>query len=264
MYLAVVIATHSLPCVSLAESVFVWLDDGRVLTGEVDARTDEEHLWLRTSSKSFVLATSVEWTQVKAVRAAGKQLTRDDFGKRVDEFKSEPPEDHLAERKPAVLEHGTTIVEREHARRNAATRVTTLDVEAHLANWDRDAEIDGVEIRIAPRNVFGEIVPVSGQLLAALVGRNQLAPHDRAAYPRLGRWSLRTDTNDFGHYGAIYRMPFRTSHPDEFLSIEPHGLIDATLFVFGQGRFEADATIHLRRFNPVRDDMRRHRHARDR
>ena len=247
------------------ELVVVWLEDGRMLAGEVDPRTNDDRLWLRSSSRTFVVSTSAGWEQIKAVNAGGVRLPVDEFSKRMDEFLpkgGEPTE------LPAVASAGipnvTTPVIRSIPQKNAATRVTSLDVEARVANWDQDAETDGVEIRVFPRNTFGELVPVSGQITATLVGRDQLPTREHSVFPQLGRWSLQADTSDFGSYGGVYRLPFRNRHPDQDRSLVQYGLVEVSLYVAGQGRFTSDATIYLYPFNPVRRDMQQHAHDRNR
>ncbi|MEX0819588.1 MAG: hypothetical protein WD070_08335 [Pirellulaceae bacterium] len=253
-------ALGALRSADAGELVVVWLEDGRMLAGEVDPRTNNERLWLRSASPTFIVATSAVWEHIQAVNANGTTLSVDEFSKRVDEFR---PQENVANALPAPtresIANETMAVTRSIPQRNAATRVASLDVEARLANWDQDADDDGVEIRVLPRNTFGEIVPVSGQITGALLARSRLPAHDPQAFPQLGRWSLQADTSDFGAYGAVYRLPFRGSYPDEGLSLEPHGLVEVSIHVSGQGRFESDATICLRQFNPVRRDMQQAR-----
>lgn len=236
-----------------------------MLVGEVDPRTDEQRLWLRSSSPTFVVATSAAWEHVKAVNANGTRLAVEEFAKRVDEFRPEEPDPNaLPVPAASSTPNFTTTVIRSIPQHNAATRVTSLDVEARVANWDQDAATDGVEIRVIPRNTFGEVIPSSGQITATLIGRNQLPTRDHNAFPQLGRWSLQSDTSDFGPYGAVYRLPFRGRHPDQDLSLVMHGLVEVSFYVAGQGRFTSDATIYLQTFNPVRRDMQRHANDRDR
>ncbi|MDA1048854.1 MAG: hypothetical protein O3C40_00020 [Planctomycetota bacterium] len=246
-------------CVNASDLVVVLLNDGRMLAGEVDPRTSDERLWLRSASPTFVVATSAAWEHIKAVNANGERLSVEAFVNRVDEFR---PKQAAANALPGPARDAkanvTTSVTRPFQQSNAATRVVSLDVEARVANWDQDAATDGVEIRVLPRNTFGEIVPVSGQITATLLARNQLPAHDPNAFPQLGRWSLQADTNDFGPYGAVYRLPFRGKHPDEEFALEPDGLVEVTFYAFGQGRYTSDASIYLRRFNPIRRDMQRH------
>jgi hypothetical protein len=245
--------------------VVIWLEDGRMLAGEVDPRTNDERLWLRATSPTFVVATSAIWKHIKAVNANGERLPVEEFSKRVDEFRPQEPDPNAmpAPAREAVA-NVTTPVTRSIQQANAATRVVSLDVEARVANWDQDAAIDGVEIRVFPRNTFGEIVPVSGQITARLVARDRLPVDEASAFPQFGNWSLQTDTSDFRPYGAVYRLPFRSRHPDQLFSLEPHGLVEVTLFASGQGRFNADAPIYIQRFNPVRRGLQFEATQRDR
>jgi hypothetical protein len=138
---------------------------------------------------------------------------------------------------PAATNEPITHLPRPITQRRAASRIESLEVEARVANWDRDAEDDGLEVRIY---------------------------HHPDAFPRLGRWSLRADADDFTAGGAVYRLPFRSLHPTTNQSLERHGLVKATLLVFGQGRWEGESPTYLHRFNPVRDDLQRQRNVRDR
>lgn len=236
--------------------VVVWLTDGRMLAGEVDPRTNDERLWLRSASPTFVIATSAAWKHIKAVNANGERLTAEAFAERVDHFRPQQPDaDTLPVSARTTGSNVTAPVTRLYLPPNAATRVAWLDVEARVANWDRDAETDGIEIRILPRNTFGEVISGSGQITATLIASNRRAAHDPDAFPQLGRWSLQADTNDFGPAGAVYRLPFLGEHPEEVVSLEPYGLVEVSFYVAGEGRFTSDATVSLRRFNPIRDDM---------
>lgn len=252
--IAVIIA--AVPSVGAEEPVFVWLQDGRMLAGHVDARTDEERLWLRSSSATFVLTTSVAWTNIDAASVDGQKLSAEQLQHRADDLKSPVPADHL-QLGVRALNEPVMNLPRPLLNRADATRVASLAVEARVANWDRDAEVDGVEIRVLPRNIFGEVVPASGQLLVELTGRNRLPIRDQQAFPRLGRWSMRVEANDFAAHGAVFQLPFRNTRPDAEPVLELHALVEATFIVFGQGRFDAEAPVYVRPFNPLRDDLRR-------
>ena len=264
-FVLVIVGTALTPgLISASDLVVVWLQDGRMLAGQIDPRTNDDRLWLRAGGPAFTVATSAAWKRIKVVNANGEQLPIDEFAKQIDRFRPKQPEALAAPPDPRAIANQTTVVTRPLQHRNAATRVTSLDIEARVANWDQDAAIDGVEIRVFPRNTFGEVIPASGQITAQLLARNRLPAHNDNAFPRIGRWSVRVDTSDFGHHGAVYRLPFRGRHPDKESSLEPHGLVEVSFYVHGQGRFESDATLYLQRFNPIRRDMQRHTNDRDR
>ena len=227
-----------------------------MLAGEVDSRTDDEKLWLRSSAKTFVLTTSASWTNIAVSNVGRKQLTANELKELAAKIKTRVPKNHgLYD----VRDNTSTHVVQQQIDSNATTQVQSIKVEAHIANWDRDAESDGIELRISPQNAFGKVVPVSGQLLVQLVGRNRLPVRNQDAFPQLGRWSLRTNISDFDFRGAIYRLPYNKSKPPTDQTLETLGVVEAQLMVFGHGRYEADAPIYIRRFNPVRDDLQRQR-----
>ncbi len=253
-----VLVAIAAPVSALADDlIVVWLNDGRMLVGGVDPRTDNERLWLQTTGTSFVVSTSADWDNINAVNANGERMSPDTFAKRVDEFSTDAPAPPVATNTNNVTSNVTTHVPRPLLRRNEATRVASLEVEGRVANWDRDAETDGIEIRVIPRNAFGEAIAASGQITATLIARNQLPTHDPNAFPQLGRWSLNADTSDFGSHGAVYRLPFRGKHPDREFSLEPHGLVEVSFYAHGYGRFTSDVPVYLYKFNPVRRDMQR-------
>ncbi|MEO8494278.1 MAG: hypothetical protein ABI614_04355, partial [Planctomycetota bacterium] len=148
----VLLATLDSPQLAQASDlVVVWLEDGRMLAGEVDPLTDDERLWLRSVSSTFVVATSAAWEHIKVVNANGQRMPIAEFAKRVDEFR---PRQADANAMPmpvgAADANVATPVTRSFVPTNAATRVASLDVEARAANWDQDAATDGVEIRVFP------------------------------------------------------------------------------------------------------------------
>ena len=79
------------------ESVTVELRGGRSVTAEIDARTDGQLLWLRTSEDSIVFRRSILWEQIVRAVHAGRALSVDELRQSVDAWKSELP---IAESQP--------------------------------------------------------------------------------------------------------------------------------------------------------------------
>ena len=243
-----------------ADLAFVWLKDGRLLAGEIDPRTNDQRLWLRSSGAAFVMATSVAWDNIEAAKLGAKQMQSSTLKAHLEEHP--PQHEPTPSPEPAEAAAGVLHLARPILPRHAASRVESISVEAHIANWDRDAEDDGIALRVYPRNALGEAVPVSGQLIVELVARNRLPVHNPDAFPRLGHWSIPVRAEDFEERHGVYRLPYRQPRDAKDLTLERHGLVKAALLVFGQGRFEAEATTYLQRFNPVRDDLLRQRNYR--
>ena len=127
-----------------------------------------------------------------------------------------------------------------------------------MANWDRDAEMDGIEVRVLPRSAWGQVAPVEGVVTIELVVRNRLTTEARSA-PRLERGSQGVRPADFvGGWGAVYRIPFRQIQPERQVELEPWGLVRVTLQGRGIPSLEAETPVRLRTFNPVRDELLEH------
>jgi hypothetical protein len=62
-----------------ADEVIVHLKDGRKVSGEIDARTNDKHLWLRATAPTILLRSSFAWDNVRSAKHAGKTLTAAEF-----------------------------------------------------------------------------------------------------------------------------------------------------------------------------------------
>lgn len=231
-------------------AVTVDLRDHRTLVGFVDARTDDATLWLRLERDRIVMSTGFTWDVVASVRAGDRSYTAAEFREVVEQFTSAGARRVPYRAPPAAPAIGLPVDTR---------RVQFLDVEAHVANWDRDADIDGIELRILPRSADGIVVPVQGAIAVELHGR--LLAVTRATpsppFPQLERWSQAVRPADFaGSEGAVYRLPFRSLRGDATLDLQSFGGLQVRMHAAGHGEFQADIPVRLRTFHPLRD----HRH----
>lgn len=142
----------------------------------------------------------------------------------------------------------------------ALRRVRSLQFFTQAANWDNDAEIDGLLIQIRPVDEVGRLVPVNGTLELKLMGLSRtlggevqqgLSPVE---FPVLDTWSQIVSRADFNNEGAVYRLAFRHYRPGRDVSVDPVGLSKARLAVPGVGAFDAseDVTV-LRPYSYIRD-----------
>jgi hypothetical protein len=135
-------------------------------------------------------------------------------------------------------------------------KVQSLFIEARLANWDRDAAADGVELRIVPLTADNRLVAIAGVLQGELVSRN-LSPAPREdALVSLGKWSQQVRVSDFARFsGAFYRLPFSSPHWEPNPTVLSYGWLRVRLQVAGQGQFSAETTVRVRSHNPTRDQV---------
>ena len=144
-----------------------------------------------------------------------------------------------------------------------ATRVTSLQIEACLAQWDADPQPDGLRVWVFPLDAGGKIVPVHGQLDLTLVGTTQpiagAAWQKTPRFPELERKSQLVRHSDFLAGPAVYQVPFSRAQPDYDLQLAWPGLLHARLRVPSVGAFDASAAgLELREFSPFRDTLWQH------
>lgn len=257
-------------CLVGAEGDFVavQLRDGRILSGVVDERTDGVELWLHSAEPSILVLTSTPWAEIRSARVAGKTLTADDFQKEAEQSKTPLP--IATFRQPAVSVQPA---------KPAPSRAQSLDLFASIANWDRDAESDGLSLRLNPLSADGSTTAVDGLLVVRLLGRRRgtrdlrtsppsfgfwtngtptttYAPlHADERYVEIGRWTERIKASRFTRDGYLARLPFQNLQPEDDLDLDGDGLVECRLSVKGQGILNATTYVSLREYSPLRDQL---------
>ncbi len=229
-------------------AVTVQTTDGRVITGEVDAETNNNQLWIRQQREQIVLTTAIAWSEVLSVSQDGKSLPNEQLAELLlPQATSQPPPPFIVQ--PARYE---SPAKRQHFKK---PQVRSLAIEACLMNFDRDIEPDGIELLVAALDRDGLPVPVQGSLSARLWGE-RIQPHGSlVGYETLQRWSQRVVPDDFLDGSARYTMRFRTVEPALDLGLHSEALLHVRLGVVGQGNFAASAPVQIRWFNPPRDRL---------
>lgn len=265
--------------------VTLHLVNGRSTTGQVDAATDDRHLVIRRSSANVVLRTRVLWTSIAGVDIDDQSITVSQLQHQLPELLSDGPRSAFVTSPSFVqvqpeADHGfadvspyrgnvMTILPDSIAADSPAAfvspaishqRVRSLQFMTQPANWDNDAEIDGLLIQIRPIDQSGQLVPVNGTLDLKLTGLSRtlggqvqhgLSPVE---FPVLETWSRKIHLTDFTNAGAVYRLEFQHYRPERDVSVDPIGLTNARLIVPGVGTFAAseDLTL-LRPYSQIRD-----------
>jgi hypothetical protein len=278
--------------VQQSDELEVRLKDGTVRTGSPDSTTDTARLRLRFGEPDAYIVYGIDWEHVRELRAGRDTWSAEKF----DDFRQHlsaqlkgadtapmrptdaPSATVRAERPPAAAQRQPRAVqpdERIHTRRlDSSARVTHIQVEQvspYLVspNWDADAAWDGVVVRVRPVDQWGRVVPVQGSLQATLLGdvghffgRGALGPESEPIR-EIGRWTRPLRISDYGPEGVVLRLEFQSYHPepasasDPGWRIGPEGELQVRLAVPGHGVFHADATVRLRRFSPLRDQLLR-------
>lgn len=257
------------------ELVIVRLKDGSRRIGEIDLQTNAGELWLYSAEPSIVVRSAVPWSAVQSADVGGKIVDAEELRGIADRQKSPIPPVFEPELIPMLPEQLPL-----------QPQVQSLEILPSLANWDRDAETDGLEIRLSPLTRDRRVAAVDGLVTVRLYGRRvasrerlesaspfgfwtnggtvreyAVGPRD-VRYVELGRWTKRIRAAEFDDLGVTARMPFRTIFPEQDLDLALDGLVDAALRVNGQNIYRATAPIQLRTFSPYRDELQLNRGTR--
>lgn len=237
--------------------ITVELASGRSFMAAVDAHSDGSTLWLRHSLGSGFILRPIDWRRVVRAEIDGQSVSGEELrrsagvipgARPLDEGASAPSQIVLgpAQGEPCVRPSRTLPV----------AEVRSLAVEACLGNWDGDVAVDGLIVEIEPRDVQGTTVPVFGTLEVELIAERVGVVQRPEPFYRLGRWTQVVRPEDFGSYGARYRLPFQAVNPEFDLRWAAHGAVHARLSVAGSGVFEqTDSTARIRPYSAVRDRL---------
>lgn len=257
------------------EPVVVQLASGRSLLAAVAPQTDGTRLWLRWRHGTISVLRPIHWERVVRAEYEGQGLSADQFRRAIVQ-----PEPLLSTREEPLAPRAGTF--RLHSLRwptpppakptlstSSRPAITTIEpgddktpplqslaIDAWVANWDSDVEVDGVVVDVRPLDARGAIAPVHGTLEVNLIGWR--TGRTRPAQPpiRLGRWTRSVRPNDFASPGTEYRFPFRSVHPDFDLQWAPYATVHARLSVPGQGVFDAtSSTVRIRPYSALRDHL---------
>jgi len=244
--------------------IIVEVASGRRFTGEVDAHTDLNQLWLRRQHGSAVVLRPLRWDRVVRVHVAGEELSGEEFLGIVKRVRQTVPAPAPIATKQIVLRGAMAPAESAVGAdmRSAAPpetpRVRSLAIEAALGRWGATVDADGLLVRVYPLDAAGSAVAVYGTLEVELIGRRTDTVDPEASFGRLGHWLLPVREADFGVDGAVYRLPFQSVDPEFDLAVARYGAVHARLSVPGQGTFEAtESTVRLRPASLVRDEYQR-------
>ncbi len=247
------------PCAFGGDLVRAQTQDGKISTGEVDAETDDNLLWLRLTAPSIVVKHGIRWSVISKISHADRQFSAAEFRPVAEKLKSAVPADIFSPK--ATDRVGKPDVESNRGKTVPSRRVQSIRIETVAANWDADVELDGLELWVIPVTADGGVLPVEGMLSVQLIGQNYA--RRGPAYPTIGRWSRRVRIADYDDFrGALYRLPFQTVNPEFDLDFGWSGIVNCRLSESGHGNFEASRDVRVRTSSSLRDQLQLRTHRR--
>jgi hypothetical protein len=236
--------------------VRVILRDEREFIAYVDERSDDELLWLRFSRGMTTLSTGFTWDLVRSVDVGVDRYTAAEFRDSAMFFASGQTLHLHRPSSESVPEIGMAASDSPFNRHiSVRPRVQSLSITAHVANWDRDADMDGIELQLIPRDTRGEVIPIQGSIKVELLGRSYSPVRGSLPFT-LGKWSQSVPLNAFSNRKeVICRLPFLSGSFDDNSEFQAMGLLRVQLNVAGQGDFFAESSVRVRTYNPIRDEL---------
>lgn len=207
--------------------------DGRMLRGQIDARSTSEILWLSVTQENITIASHLSIEMLASITAA-------------------PPIQLPYDSTPSVVALRPAFPA--HQQINSPGRVVSLHTFARSANWDGDAEIDGLELYLLPLDQFGRQVPATGLVSAELtVYRGDARLQDGAVERHSWTIPVTVDT-PISEAASLVRLPFRDLQPEHELDLQPFGDLHVRFAVSGQRVVESTISgIELCPFSPTQD-----------
>lgn len=234
------------------------------MSGQVEASTNDDRLWLSTTDSGVTLQSGFRWAQIGDVVHESKHYTAGEFKLIVNQLVRSQPTDATAA--PPLPMEQVIAATRSPARvipvaftHPEPPAIRSLRVRAWAASWDADPELDGLLVEVTPLSADGEFVAVEGQLSLTLIGENSQGHPEqlrrfRPQYPEITRSTEQVYESDFFAGPAVYKLPYRNIVPETRLDLFPQGVLTATLGVPGQGSFSASTdAVSLIPASPIRD-----------
>jgi hypothetical protein len=248
-----------------AEPIAVALTSGRIFAGEVDSRTDSAQLWLRLTQPGMEVCRPIAWENIVLAERGNRQLSPAELRAQVDELKSSTESaetlgeatvtEELPSPKPSSWNPDLRLSQYIQAARENNTQVNSLSIDAHVGQWSRTVQANGIVVHVYPLDCQGRVIPVDGTLDVDLIAQVSPGAPLGTSLPRIGRWTVRVTPDQFGPAGAVVKLPFQGVQPEFDVHVGPYGLVHATLNVPGSGSFEtSQAMLRIRPYSVVRDE----------
>lgn len=217
---------------------------GRVLLGQLDARTSPHRLWLTAEAEGMTISSLITRGEVLGIAAA--------------EPFALPPR---LEAPSGAIQPPAAPPISANSRRPAVVR--SLTVFAQLANWNGDAEPDGLRVWIQPRAANGAPVAAGGGVTVRLAVFRGDWRGSRGGFRVEEEWFREISAEAAGEAGAVLELPFEKIRPETDRELLSLGVVSVRLSVAGQGTFDAQVEDVSLRSQAFTRDLRLRSQASD-
>lgn len=225
-------------------TVRVQVASGRTFHGIIDARTNGESLWLRSQVGEVQLQRPIAWERIVEAELNGEAID-------IDELKSQSLNLGTLGRVAQLRTVTAESVSRPTQVSHSAGAVKSIRCNAWLANWDVDAEFDGLAVEIAAYDEFGRPMAAQGTVEAELISIDYqpgyLASTSGGRAPvSLGHWSQSWQSEQ------TLRLELQGRQPQHDGSLDRYALLRVRVTIPGSGVFERQIDgMRMRPFTPI-------------
>jgi len=250
LFLGLLVVGPAIPTATAADAlVHVELSSGREFTGILDARTNDQQLWLRWRVGEVELQRPIAWDRITAAQLQGEAIDVVDLKKRAEDLATP----------------GRTVVERNSFRSDpeksqlpatSVRPVRSIRCDAWLANWDADAEFDGLILNIETLDQDGIAVPATGTVEAELITIDYVLGYQASTSGgripvTLGRWSQPWESAR-----RYVQLEFQARPPQLEPRLDRYAVLKVRVTIPGHGVFEQELDgIRTRPFTPVKNAL---------
>lgn len=226
--------------------VSVQLAGGREFAGVLDARTDDEKLWLRWTVGEVQLQRPIAWERVKSVELNGAPIEVQELQEQAAKLATPGRDTQLRRASTAAPPRRTRAV---------SPVVRSIQCDAWLANWDSDAAFDGLVLEITALDEFGEAVAAQGTVEAELTTIDyQPAYLNSSSGGRvptsLWRWSQGWNAPQ------KLRLELSGRDPQRDGSLDRYAVLKVRVTIPGSGVFEQQIDgLRMRPFTPLQNQL---------
>lgn len=245
------------------DTVKVTVQSGRQFVAEIDARTNDDTLWLKYGTSNTTLLRPIQWNRVIQAERGDNILGKADLIELARESKSSSPNEKASRPETRRPPNASQLSDADRAHRalGSSSRIQSVEADATLGNWDSDVEADGLVIAITPLDEFGQPVNINGTLYVTLTSsqreNSSSVAHGERIGP-IGRWTAALKSQQWNKQAYVVRFPFQAADPGFDTSVAAHGMVHVRVVVPGHGSFDRTIDgLRIRTFSPLRDQLER-------
>ncbi|PHR92475.1 MAG: hypothetical protein COA78_33480 [Blastopirellula sp.] len=229
----------------------IQLESGRTFHGVLSARTSDTQLSISSGDSHIKIIRSIQWERVQQIFLDEKQVSPERLRNLASMMRLPGEAEHQKKRNV----YSNKIPAGGQDSKTNSSRLSSLEVDAHLAQWDNDLNYDGLLLNWFASDQSGNPILLHGKIEAELYTTqrhsfNAVPQGNGYRYTRIGRWVYQINGTD------SIQLPFQAANPEDDLNLGESGYLKVKFILPGSGVVQRQIEpIRIRRFSPARDSQ---------